>query len=88
MFSLKFTHFFVEFCRDRRLRAFVKILARSLFSFPCLSQNLSNSPAVKNERLEEAPAGVWLSCRVGEAGGGESGQHVSLFDVRRGLFSV
>ena len=26
-FSHKFTHNFVEFCRDRRLRAFVKILS-------------------------------------------------------------
>ena len=42
-----FTHFFVEFCRDRRLRAFSKIskiLASSLFSFPCLSQILSSTP--------------------------------------------
>ena len=40
----KFTHFFVEFCRDRRLRAFVKILAKNLFSHPCLGQNLSSTP--------------------------------------------
>jgi len=45
IFFLKFTHFFVEFCRDRRLRAFVKILAKSLFSYPCLGQNLSSTPA-------------------------------------------
>ena len=44
VFSPTFTHFFVEFCRDRRLRAFSKILARSLFSFPCLSQILSSTP--------------------------------------------
>ena len=38
-------------CRERSLCAFVKILAKSLFflagslfSFPCLSQNLSNTP--------------------------------------------
>ena len=39
--------FFVEFCRDRRLRAFSKIskiLASSFFSFPCLSQILSSTP--------------------------------------------
>ena len=44
-----FTHFFVEFCRDRRLRAFYKIfkiLASSLFSLPCLSQILSNTPDI------------------------------------------
>ena len=46
VFSPTFTHFFVEFCRDRRLRAFSKILARSLFSFPCLSQILSSTPEV------------------------------------------
>ena len=48
LFPLTFTHFFVEFCRDRRLRAFsknFKILASSLFSFPCLSQILSTTPA-------------------------------------------
>ena len=37
-------HYFVEFCRDRRLRTFVKILAKSLFSYPCLGQNLSSTP--------------------------------------------
>jgi len=41
---LTFTHFFVEFCRDRRIRASSKILARSLFSFPCFSQILSSTP--------------------------------------------
>ena len=46
-----FTHFFVEFCRDRRLRAFSKIskiLASSLFSFPCLSQILSSTPGLRS----------------------------------------
>ena len=46
-FFLTFTHFFVEFWRDRRLRVFSKIskiLASSLFSFPCLSQILSSTP--------------------------------------------
>ena len=42
--STRFMHYFVEFCRDRRLRAFVKILANSLFSYPCLGQNLSSTP--------------------------------------------
>ena len=46
VFSPTFTHFLVESCRDRRLRAFSKILARSLFSFPCLSQILSSTPGV------------------------------------------
>ena len=52
MFFLKFTHFFVKFCRDRRLRAFYKIfkiLASSLFSFPCLSQILSSSPVLTDK---------------------------------------
>ena len=47
LFSSHFRTFIVEFCRDRRLRAFpkiLKILASSLFSFPCLSQILSSSP--------------------------------------------
>ena len=35
-FSLTFTHFFVEFCRDRRLHAFSKILASCLFSLPAV----------------------------------------------------
>ena len=46
-FFLTFTHFFVEFCRDRHSRTFPKIskiLASSLFSFPCLSQILSSTP--------------------------------------------
>ena len=37
-FSLTFTHFF---CRSRRLRTFSKILAKSFFSFHCLSQILT-----------------------------------------------
>ena len=48
LFTLTFTHFFVKFCLDRRLRAFsknFKILVSSLFSFPCLSQILSTTPA-------------------------------------------
>ena len=39
-FSSHFRTFLVEFCRDRRLRAFpkiLKILASSLFSLPCLT---------------------------------------------------
>ena len=44
----EFTHFFVDFCRDRRLRVsskIFKILASRLFSSPCLSQILSSTPA-------------------------------------------
>ena len=51
-----FTHFFVEFCRDRRLRAFSKIskiLASSLFSFPCLSQILSSTPETRFTDIKE-----------------------------------
>ena len=50
-FPHRFTHNLVAFSRKRRLRAFVKILAGSLFflagslfSFPCLSQILSSTP--------------------------------------------
>ena len=49
LFSSHFRTFIVEFCRDRRIRAFskkFKILASSLFSFPCLSQILSTTPAI------------------------------------------
>ena len=48
LFSSHFRTFIVEFCRDRRLRAFpkiLKILASSLFSFPCLGQILNTTPA-------------------------------------------
>ena len=52
-FSHRFTHNLVAFCRKRRLRAFVNILAGSLFflvgrlfSFPCLSQILSSTPVI------------------------------------------
>ena len=41
-----FSHIFVEFCRGRCFCAFSKILARSLFSFPCLSQILSSTPDI------------------------------------------
>merc|ERR1712150_380980 len=56
LFFLKLTYFFVELCRDRRLRPFVKILAKSLFSYPCLGQNLSSTP-VPDEGSERGPAG-------------------------------
>ena len=49
VFSSHFRTFIVEFCRDRRLRAFfkkIKILASSPFSFPCLSQILSSTPVL------------------------------------------
>ena len=39
-------YFLDEVCRDRRLQDFAKILAWSLFSFTCLSQNLSTTPAI------------------------------------------
>ena len=51
LFPSNFCTFIVEFCRDRRLRAFsknFKILASSLFSFPCLSQILSSSPGTNH----------------------------------------
>ena len=42
-----FTHFLVEFCRDRRLRTFVKILSWRLSSNPILGRNLSNTPGLR-----------------------------------------
>ena len=58
-FSHKFTHNFVEFCRDRRLRAFVKILSWRLSSNPILSPNLSSTPELwwfpLNSRFFETP---------------------------------
>ena len=39
-----FTHFLVEFCRDRRLRTLVKILSWRLSSNPILGRNLSSTP--------------------------------------------
>ena len=60
-FFVEFTHFFVEFCRDRHLRAFskiLKILASSLFSFPCLGQILSNTPEGVPEPLRPSPLGL------------------------------
>ena len=55
-FSHKFTHNFVEFCRDRRLRAFVKILSWRLSSNPILSPNLSSTP----DQLKAACESVWM----------------------------
>ena len=51
-FSHKFTHNFVEFCRDRRLRAFVKILSWRLSSNPILSPNLSSTPGIPTFRTK------------------------------------
>ena len=48
IFFFKFTHFFVEFCRDRRLRTFVKILSWRLSSNPILGL-VQSYPGPKSE---------------------------------------
>ena len=42
-----FTHFLIEFCRDRRCLTFVKILSWRLSSNPILGRNLSNTPGLR-----------------------------------------
>ena len=62
-FSHKFTHNFVEFCRDRRLRAFVKILSWRLSSNPILSPNLSSTPGLDRHLWKNAcltPVFLWF----------------------------
>ena len=51
------------------------IASLSIFIFEMNLREQTFRP-LKNERLEEAAAGVQLGCWVGEAGGGEGGRHV------------